>query len=89
MAVGAAPKNIASQFFFKTIRVVAVAFLFGLGLALAFSRTLGSMLYGVSGADPAKLAGVICVVLLVATTAALIPSLQASHIDPIRALREG
>jgi putative ABC transport system permease protein len=89
MAVGAASKNIASQFFFKTIRVVAVACVFGLGLALAFSRALGSMLYGVSGADPATLAGVICVVLLVATTAALVPSLRASRIDPVRALREG
>ena len=70
------------------MRVVGVACLAGLALAFAVSRSLSSMLYGVSATDPATLTGVIVIVLIVAAAAALVPALRAARIDPMTALRE-
>jgi ABC-type antimicrobial peptide transport system permease subunit len=88
MAVGAVSRQIASQYLLKAIRVVGIACLTGFGLALVFSGTLSSMLYGISPTDSITLVAVIAVVFVVATAAALVPSVRASRIDPIRALRE-
>jgi ABC-type lipoprotein release transport system permease subunit len=46
------------------------------------------MLYGVAANDAATLAGVVVLVFLVATAAALVPAVRAARIDPLRALRE-
>ena len=58
----------------------------GLVLALVSSRALEGMLYGVSPSDPSTLAAVIGLVLLVTTTASLVPAVRASRVDPMRAL---
>ena len=60
----------------------------GLALSFVLSRTLSSLLYGVSPSDPATLAGVIGTVLLVASIAALVPAARAALVEPIQALRE-
>jgi ABC-type antimicrobial peptide transport system permease subunit len=88
MAVGAVSRDIAAQFLSKSARVVGAACLAGAALALLFTRTLSSMLYGVAANDAATLAGVVALVFLVATAAALVPALRAARIDPLRALRE-
>jgi ABC-type antimicrobial peptide transport system permease subunit len=60
----------------------------GLLLSLGFARALSGLLYGVSPFDPLTLAGVVVLVVGVATVAAFLPSLRASRIDPMEALRE-
>jgi putative ABC transport system permease protein len=60
----------------------------GLALSFVLSRTLSSLLYGVSPSDPATLAGVIGTVLLVTSIAALVPAARAALVEPIQALRE-
>jgi ABC-type antimicrobial peptide transport system permease subunit len=57
-------------------------------VSLAFGRALSGLLFGVSPYDPLTLAGVLVLVAGVAALAALLPSLRASRIDPIEALRE-
>jgi putative ABC transport system permease protein len=52
-------------------------------LALVFRR----LLFGVSASDPAVLAGVVIVLVLVAVGSALLPALRASRVDPSTALR--
>jgi ABC-type antimicrobial peptide transport system permease subunit len=49
---------------------------------------MSGLLYGVSPFDPLTLAGVIVLVVGVAALAAFLPSLRASRIDPMDALRE-
>jgi putative ABC transport system permease protein len=88
VALGALQSVITSHFLVKAMRVVGIACVAGLALAFAVSRSLSTMLYGVSPTDPATLAGVIVIVLVVAATAALVPAVRASRVDPITALRE-
>ncbi len=63
----------------------------GIGLgtagALALSRLISGMLYGVSSNDPLVYCAVSLVFALVALTACLIPARRAAKIDPISALR--
>jgi ABC-type antimicrobial peptide transport system permease subunit len=58
------------------------------GLALLFTRSLSTMLYGVTPTDPPTLAAVIVIVVSVAALAAVIPATRAAFIQPMRALRE-
>jgi ABC-type antimicrobial peptide transport system permease subunit len=88
LALGALRWNVVRQLMATGIRIVGVASACGLILARLFAQTLSTMLYGVSPADPATLAGVLVVVLAVALTAALIPATRAAFVQPMRALRE-
>lgn len=88
MALGAHSGNIASQFLRQALAVVGLACLAGLALSFAFTHLLSGMLYGVSPMDPATLAGVIAIVMAIATLAALLPALRAARVDPMQVLRE-
>ncbi|HZR24692.1 MAG TPA: ABC transporter permease [Vicinamibacterales bacterium] len=61
----------------------------GLGVAgaLAFSRALGSQLFGVSPTDPIVYAGVAAALAVIALIAVAVPSSRASRVNPISALR--
>ena len=59
----------------------------GLALALGVTRFLAAFLIGISPTDLWVFAGVILLLSLVAFTAALVPALRASRLDPIAALR--
>ena len=88
LALGAARTGILRQFLGQSVRVSAVACLCGVVLSLAVTRVLSGMLYGVSPGDVTTLAGVVALVLFVASLAALIPATRAAFIQPMRTLRE-
>ena len=60
----------------------------GVGMTLASSRVLASLLYGIQPADPNALANVSLLLLLVAGLAILFPASRAASVDPITALRD-
>ena len=70
------------------MRIVCLAAACGLVLALLFTPSLSTMLYGVTPTDPATLATVIVLVMVVAGIAAVIPATRAAFMSPMRALRE-
>jgi len=55
--------------------------------ALALSRVLQGMLYGVSASDPLVFAGVALLLTAVAIAAAWIPARRATRVDPLEAIR--
>jgi ABC-type antimicrobial peptide transport system permease subunit len=69
------------------MKPVANALAAGFVAALAATRLLQSMLYGVGPRDPTSLAAVAGVLAAVALVASWLPARRASRVDPIVALR--
>jgi putative ABC transport system permease protein len=88
VALGALRNAIVAHYLAKALKVVGIACIAGLGLSLAFSRMLSSMLYGVSPSDPVTLGTVIGIVVIVAATGAFVPAMRASRIEPVVVLKE-
>jgi ABC-type antimicrobial peptide transport system permease subunit len=60
----------------------------GLLAALLLSRSLRSLLFGVSVADPLTYGGVVLLLLSVTVAACLVPAWRAARLDPVAALRQ-
>jgi putative ABC transport system permease protein len=88
LALGALPGQIVRQFLAQGMLVAVLGCAAGIALALAFTRLISGMLYGVSATDPATLGGVITIVLAVSALASLVPAIRAARVDPMRVLRE-
>jgi predicted permease len=61
----------------------------GTGGAFALTRVMHAMLFHVSATDPATLAGIALLFVLVASAAGYIPARRATQIDPLAAFRVG
>lgn len=59
----------------------------GLGVSVAFTRLLGSLLYGVKPIDPVTFGAVTAILVGVAIAACCIPARRATSVDPQTALR--
>jgi len=88
LALGAMRNQIVARFLLQGLRVAAVGCAAGLALGMGLSRFISSMLYGVSALDPVTYGGVVCLILVVAAGASLIPALRAARVEPVQVLRE-
>src|SRR4051812_1913329 len=87
IALGASPADIRSLVVGQGLRLAAVGIAIGLVAALATSRALNTLLFGISATDPATFA-IAAVALAIAALAAVYgPARRASRIDPIVMLR--
>jgi putative ABC transport system permease protein len=87
MALGAQPRDILNLIVGRGTRLAAAGIVLGLAGALALSRLLSSLLYGVQATDPATFAGVALLLTAVALLACYLPARRAMRVDPIIALR--
>jgi len=88
LALGALPRQIVISFLLQGLRVTAIGCLAGLILSFSGDRLIGNMLYGVSALDPETYLGVLLLILLVATSASLIPAWRSARAEPTQALRQ-
>jgi putative ABC transport system permease protein len=87
MALGATKTEVMKVIFSRGSRLALVGIAVGLAGALALTRLMASLLYGVNPRDPLTLVVVAIVVATVAVVATSIPSLRATKVDPTVALR--
>ena len=88
LALGAMRNQVVRQFLTLGLKVSVLGCVAGLALAAASTRLLSGMLFGVSATDGLTLAGVVTLVLGVATAASLLPAVRAARVEPMQALRE-
>lgn len=87
LALGSQRKGILGLVFSSAARLAVFGCALGLLGAVAVSRVLQSLLFGVNPFDPLVLALAVVFVLLLALIAAFLPGRRAASIEPIQALR--
>jgi putative ABC transport system permease protein len=87
MALGARPRDVLKLVVGRGIRMTLIGVAIGLAGALALTRWMSSLLFGVSATDPVTFAIVSLVLTGVALLACYIPARRASRLDPIVAVR--
>jgi ABC-type antimicrobial peptide transport system permease subunit len=87
MALGAQQNRVLWMVLREAALLVAIGVSIGIASALATTRLVSSMLFGVTPTDPVTIASVTLLLVAVAGLAAYIPARKASRIDPMGALR--
>jgi predicted permease len=87
VAVGAQRKNVLWLVLRETLALALFGIAVGIPCALAASRLIAGMLFGLSTSDLPTIVAVSLLLLLVALFAGYLPARRASGIDPIVALR--
>jgi putative ABC transport system permease protein len=88
MALGASGRQVLGMVFGQAGRVTAAGIGIGVAGALALTRSMSSLLFGVSAADPLIYAAVSVLLAAVALAAVAVPASRATRIDPLAALRD-
>ena len=87
MALGADRGDVLRLILGEGMRLIAAGAVLGLVVALALSRVLKSLLFGVGPRDPVSFVGVALLLVAVAVLATLLPAQRAASIQPMDALR--
>jgi ABC-type antimicrobial peptide transport system permease subunit len=87
MALGASRSAVLWLVFRRTLTLIAAGVVLGLALALAATRFVSSMLYGLEATNPLILAGGTLLLGTVAVLATYLPARRATKVEPIVALR--
>jgi predicted permease len=87
MALGASATDLQRRIVLRTLALAALGLALGMTASRILSRSLGSLLFGITTGDPSTFIGVGTLLIAVAAIAGYIPAWKASRIDPIVALR--
>jgi predicted permease len=87
MALGARPRRILSLVFQQGMGLTLTGILAGLLSALALTRVMNSLLFGVGATDPLTFAFVLALLIVIGLAACYFPARRATRVDPIVALR--
>ncbi len=88
MALGAQRRDVISLVMRESMVHVVIGIGAGMIAVFGTSRLVETMLYGIRPNDAGNLILAVVVFLVVAGTAAYLPARRASHLEPLRALRE-
>ncbi|HEX5882974.1 MAG TPA: FtsX-like permease family protein, partial [Pyrinomonadaceae bacterium] len=87
MALGARAANVLSLIMKNGLTLVLTGIAIGIAGALALTRFLTTLLFGVTATDSVTFVVVSVVFFVIAMIAALIPAIRATRVDPLIALR--
>jgi predicted permease len=87
MALGARHSDVVGAVVRQGVVPTVFGLAVGMAAALALSRIVGSLLYGVSPTDPLTYAAVGALVIGVAAAASWVPARRAARVDPVESLR--
>jgi putative ABC transport system permease protein len=87
VALGARPADVLGMVVRQGMTLVALGLGLGLAGALALTRLVASLLFGVSSTDVLTYGAIAGVLALVAFVATVIPARRATRVDPMLALR--
>lgn len=87
MALGARGGDVVRLVMKKTMWMVAIGVTIGLSAALAATRLISSLLFGLTPNDPLTMLAATLMLFVVAGVAGYFPACKASKIEPLVALR--
>jgi predicted permease len=87
MALGAQRSNVFRLVLIEGAKMSGLGIVIGIVAAVALTRLMQSLLYGVGTSDPLTFLGVVVVIAVVALLACYIPARRAMSVDPMVALR--
>ena len=87
LALGATPRELEMKVVLQGFVLASIGLTAGLAAAVALTRLMSSLLFGVTALDPPTYAGVLAVVLIATALASYLPARRAARLDPVNALR--
>jgi ABC-type antimicrobial peptide transport system permease subunit len=87
VALGAQPRQVKGLFIRRGFLLACAGSVAGVAAAMALSRWISSLLFGVTALDPATYVASAFVVCAAALFASYIPARRASSVDPVESLR--
>jgi ABC-type antimicrobial peptide transport system permease subunit len=87
MALGARASQVVGLIFRETMLLVFTGIIIGVGAAIATTRWVESMLFGLNANDPFTIVLGVLLMICVSAAAGYLPARRASRVDPLTALR--
>jgi predicted permease len=87
LALGAQPRDVLILMVKQGMVVIVIGLALGIAGAVASTRLMSSMLYGVSATDPVTFVAVAFLLAIIALFSCYIPARRATKVDPMVALR--
>jgi len=88
ISLGAQPRDVWMQVVKQAVLLNAAGIALGLAGALALTRLMASLLYGIRATDPLTFAAVTACLAMLSVAAAYLPARRATQVDPVQALRD-
>jgi len=87
MALGARQVDVLKLVVGQGMLLALIGVVLGVGGALALTRVMSTLLFGVTAKDPITFAAVSVLLIAVAFIACFVPARRATKVDPLVALR--